>query len=823
MKNQLISILLFIIAFSNLLSQTITINSRIEYQTIDGFGCFQPWDAPTAMLIDDLGATIIRTGPTWGLEYIDDDGIPFNHDNNTRYFRNTFSGNAFNLNLDGFKYNSVFHGNTCFGEGGLDIQVGHLKRFQSQALNNNEPLKIIASNWSPPHWTKYAACLFGMDRTWNRVDNGMGPDNDWTTPVAVYSASKQYMYDNKVVYNGLIYKYNSQISSKGHLPTDANYWIVDERKNMYYEVAEFHAGYIKLLERENINIYAISLQNEPAFPEPYGSCVYSSSQYRDALLAHDTMFNHHNMNVKMFGPEDMAATGLAPWTANIFKDSKAKNRLDILAVHGYTDGISADLGNSSVWESNYQVALASGKNLWMTETSGYPSTWTGGFNLAKSMYLALKFGKISAWVWWSWYNPYSENETLVGSSNSPTKKYWVSKNYFRYIRPGAVMIDATSTDPDINVLAFKDGKNATLTYVFLNTGNTQKIATLDEANLPTNAKVYRTSETENCAEVNSYNTGTIALPAKSISTLVFKGENKTPTINQIQDTTLLINPPQCNIQLTNITDGDNGNQVLSISASSSDNSIISDLIITKVGATSYNLSFTPLANKFGEVKIDVKVTDNGSSDILNQTTTSFKVKILPFINAAPTIHQLTTQTVIKTAAKISIKLTGVSDGNDGSQSLSCIINSSSINQPRSLKVNSVAGIPDNITFYVDSIGTYTISLIIKDNGGKELGGEDTKLMTFTLLVNNYVGLNVSNENNINIHPNPAQNILNISSNYLSPYNVSIHNNLGNIVYKNHILINNSQIDVSHLLNGMYIIVLENDEMKITKTLSIMNR
>lgn len=89
---------------------------------------------------------------------------------------------------------------------------------------------------------------------------------------------------------------------------------------------------------------------------------------------------------------------------------KALALLDVFAVHGYSDGIFAaeTSGHRKTWEileKNFGFSSETGKNQWMTETSGYSNDWLStapripaAMNVAIAVGSALKYGKITAWV-----------------------------------------------------------------------------------------------------------------------------------------------------------------------------------------------------------------------------------------------------------------------------------------------------------------------------------------------------------------------------------------------------------------------------------------
>lgn len=100
------------------------------------------------------------------------------------------------------------------------------------------------------------------------------------------------------------------------------------------------------------------------------------------------------------------------------------------------------------------------------------------------------------------------------------KKYYASKHFYRYIRPGAVRVDATSNNNNVFVSAYQHQQQGTHTIVLVNTSNSVQNITLGGANLPSSFTIFRSSATDNCANVGTYTTGnTLNLPARSLVTL----------------------------------------------------------------------------------------------------------------------------------------------------------------------------------------------------------------------------------------------------------------------------------------------------------------
>lgn len=303
----------------------------------------------------------------------------------------------------------------------------------------------------------------------------------------------------------------------------------------YTQFANWLKSGIQLYENEGIDLYAISPQNEPFFVQPFNSCWYKQEWYPEMLVNVIPQVKATYPNVKIFGSEGMLEMEAADhnwqwfYHKQILDNPQARNNVDILAVHGYSDGVAPTSGSAlgHLW-SNHKGHFADpmGKPQWMTETSGYDDSWTatpGAFSLGLDMMSGLNNGNITGWVWWQGSeNPGSSSigEFVLMNGMIKGKKYYVSKQFYRYIRPGAVRVGATSTNSNVFVSAYEHTGHGTHTIVIANTSSSTQNVTVGGPGLPGSFTIYRTSASDNCANIGTYTTGTtLSLPGRSIVTL----------------------------------------------------------------------------------------------------------------------------------------------------------------------------------------------------------------------------------------------------------------------------------------------------------------
>lgn len=313
--------------------------------------------------------------------------------------------------------------------------------------------------------------------------------------------------------------------------------------NKYPEYADWLKANIQLYKNSGVDLYALSLQNELMFSQTFNSCTYTAVWYNQLVKGVVPLVKASFPHVKIFGAENMLEMEGKDnnwpvfYHAGIKADATTASLIDVLAVHGYSDGVAASSGSelSKMWTNHAtQFSTPMNKEAWMTETSGYVDTWEtsagkpGAINLAMDLHSGLYYGNMSAWVWWQGSGgaggTIGEFELMKGINTG--KKYAASKHFYRYIRPGAVRVKTTSDNATVLVTAYENIAKGTNTIVIINKGDAKSI-TLTGTGLPATFKMYRSSATENCALIGDVTTGAgnkVEVPAKSIITLQAGGD-----------------------------------------------------------------------------------------------------------------------------------------------------------------------------------------------------------------------------------------------------------------------------------------------------------
>gem|GEM_PF-1375504 len=453
----------------------VTIDRSNTHQTIEGFGLFggaDVWWSSASAVLDQA----------WTQRVIDDLGITM--------WRNEYYPNATAQapqDADWSKQKPVVQSL---------VDYAHLKGVD---------LKILLTVWSPPASDK---CLV--------ADEGVPDWGTCATPLTRPADTK-----------------GGNILDRARV-TQFRDWLIAGLRMYHDDIGH--------------DVYGLSFQNEPYFWEPYNSCFYAQPYYAETLKAIGPAIKAAFPGVRLFGAENMlgiecgagsSGTNFDPYwyTGAILDDAAALALIDAWAVHGYVDGVSATATSklATLWTSFRTGTASAGKPVWMTETSGYTHTWPGTaaspgpLDLAQAIYAALAFGNLTAWTYWQGSEKDGCSEYSLMTGASPCKNYYIAKQYYRFVRPGAQRVTVTSNDPEVMVVAFQHPTMNTLTVVAINTGTSSKPLNFLGSNLPTSYDAFRTSETENAVALGSLAVSGLSLPASSITTFVNGTYIETPS------------------------------------------------------------------------------------------------------------------------------------------------------------------------------------------------------------------------------------------------------------------------------------------------------
>jgi ankyrin repeat protein/O-glycosyl hydrolase len=293
------------------------------------------------------------------------------------------------------------------------------------------------------------------------------------------------------------------------------------RMDMFKEYAENVAACIIAAKHNwGIDVGAFAIQNELMFIEPYCSCLYTPETAREAVRALMRKFEKEGINCRIQMPEDMMFFNrMYHYILPTINDPETKHFVGDFCTHRQSEWDEVVKWHDAVAPLNRQT--------WMTETSGHQPNWDGALKLANDIYDYIVGGNMSAWLYWQ-ISTNSASEFALMKGSEPTPKYYASKHFYRWVRPGALRIDGQSSHPNLLVSAFKHEYDGTLTLVLINKDEHDLEVQLAIEGMPNNTyEVYRSGESENCISLGKQKLTSIKIPAKHIITLYSKDLKKT--------------------------------------------------------------------------------------------------------------------------------------------------------------------------------------------------------------------------------------------------------------------------------------------------------
>lgn len=244
------------------------------------------------------------------------------------------------------------------------------------------------------------------------------------------------------------WKDNNDVINGGHLLA-----------SHYEDYACQLADYADNMSSLGINLYAISVQNEPTVAIWYESCLWSAQQIHDFIpYLYDALAASGMASTKILIAEDDA------WRIDLLcsttmNDANTAGKIGILGAHNYYGTPSA--------VNNYD------KQLWQTEVSSFEAfdgSMTNALKWATNIHNFMTTAEVNAWHYW-WLIPYNAtNEGLTDQSGNPAKRMYVLGNYSKFVRPDYYRIGTTYSS-SILASAYKDQDSGKFAIVVVNTSS----------------------------------------------------------------------------------------------------------------------------------------------------------------------------------------------------------------------------------------------------------------------------------------------------------------------------------------------------------------
>lgn len=293
----------------------------------------------------------------------------------------------------------------------------------------------------------------------------------------------------------------------------------------YAEFAQWWRDSLTAWSNAGVNTYYLNMQNEPQWSADWATCLWDPTEnstyagYKQGFAALYANLNTMPDRPKLLAPESASLGGTAAYL-------NAFNSTDMSNTYGYAhhlyDG-SADTPDQLV------SAMATFKNqygdkpIFQTEFSGgTTTTWTNAMNLAILMNNCLTVENVSAYLYWDlfWASP-SGLISLTTPNYTINPVYYAFKHYSYFTDPIWQRVDTGTSTSNVRMSAFISPDNSQLSVVIINTSTSSININLSFTGFTIeDGNVYRSSSTQNCINIGTFNpAGPLTLPASSITTL----------------------------------------------------------------------------------------------------------------------------------------------------------------------------------------------------------------------------------------------------------------------------------------------------------------
>ena len=284
------------------------------------------------------------------------------------------------------------------------------------------------------------------------------------------------------------------------------------RKDKWADYAKHLNSYVKFMESKGVNLYSVSVQNEPDYAADW---TYWSASDLASFIAQYGKQVTSGTKAKLMSPESFQYR--KDIYNAILNNSAAYNNTDLFGTHFYGTQRS---------QMDFPALENSGKEIWMTEVyvpnseANSNERWPEAIKVSENIHNGLVVGNLNAYVWWYIrrnYSPMNENGTI-------SKRGYCMAQYSKFVRPGDVRVDATE-QPATNVFvsAYKNNKNQ-VTVVAVNNSDNGYAQQFSVGKNISDIDRWRTTSNENLAKTENLEyTGDsfwAQLPARSVSTFV---------------------------------------------------------------------------------------------------------------------------------------------------------------------------------------------------------------------------------------------------------------------------------------------------------------
>jgi glucuronoarabinoxylan endo-1,4-beta-xylanase len=331
----------------------------------------------------------------------------------------------------------------------------------------------------------------------------------------------------------------TQFKSNGN--EDGGGYVESPANNQAY--ANQLAGYVASLTNSGINLYAVSVQNEPdANVTSYASCNWNAEQIHDFVpYLYNALAASNASSTMIMLPESENWQDYSNLAVTAMTDPSVAPDVGIIADHNY-DGAN---GPATLTKTNYP-----GTALWETEVStfdAFDGSITNALYWASRIHLFMMVAQVNAYHFW-WLidsSTNADNEGLTDTNWVPAKRMYALGNFSRFVRPGYYRMNATDNTGNVLISAYQNTNSGNFAIVAINTNAFAINQTNSLVNFPgtvSSVTPWITSATMSLAVQSpvavSGSSFSYTLPAQSVVTFVGQVSYTPPVLTPVANQTI---------------------------------------------------------------------------------------------------------------------------------------------------------------------------------------------------------------------------------------------------------------------------------------------
>jgi len=272
-------------------------------------------------------------------------------------------------------------------------------------------------------------------------------------------------------------------------------------------------NFVSYMKGQGVDLYAISVQNEPDYGATAGWGSWSASACHDFVLNYGASITTKLMSCESYSYNKS-------YYDAILNDSAALANVGVFGTHLYGTAVSA-------YAYTNFVSKGAGKEMWMTEhytdSTTDANSWPNALGVASEMHNVMVTGQMSAYVFWPIKRSYGPI-----NSGAVTKRGGCMGQWSKFVRPGSYRVDATASPASgVSLSAYKSDTSVVIVAVNTNSSASTLSISIAGSSLTSFAK-YTTSSSKTLASdgtvTASNGSMSVSLDASSVTSLVGSGD-----------------------------------------------------------------------------------------------------------------------------------------------------------------------------------------------------------------------------------------------------------------------------------------------------------